>query len=108
MSTLTASALLARIQELSDQYDNPDALARDYALEALREGRPLFWTKSKYHNQRALQLHVDALLYGVSVAVAKDPRRGEWLDTLIPLTPAAEAALEQARWFVAGHVEAAE
>jgi hypothetical protein len=99
---------LRAIRALADQFDSRESGGEDLALDALQAGRPVFWTSARYHNQRALTLHHRALQLGLAAAIAEDPRRTEEINTLIPLSPAAENALEEARWQIAGMQIAAE
>ena len=87
-------------------YDNPESHDEDKAIDALREGRPAFWTTATYHNQAA-RLTVEwanGKTLGEALARFADDRSivearhtMRLLDTLIPLHGAAIRALLEAR-----------
>lgn len=77
-------------------YDNDDALARRFALEAFEDDRPAYWTTAGYSAQRACLLQLAAHRMSLSDALAgtyhRDDRAAA-LDTLIPLNDQAAVAL---------------
>jgi hypothetical protein len=91
----------ARLAVAIDLHENDDALARRHALAACGAGRPAFWTTASYHSQKACALHLAAhTLPTLQTALADaygfdlgTDAQAAALDTLIPLNPAAVAAL---------------
>lgn len=108
ISTLDVAGLIRAIRHYGEMHDSYDTFQADKAIDAFQHGRPVFWSTARYHNQTACCLHSEANRIGLAATLAEHPDFAEWLDTLIALTPSAKAALEEARWQVAGMRVAAE
>ena len=108
IATLDVAGLLRAIRVHAEQHNSGDTYAEGKAIEALQQGRPVFWTTARYHNQAACCLHYDANRDGLAAALEANPHFAAHIGTLIPLTPSATVALEEARWQIAGGLQAAE
>lgn len=90
-------------------YDNEDAVMRDRAIDAIAEGRAVFWTTAKYHNAAAYSLCY-ALNDGVDIVRAVENTYPAWkidsripsLETIVPLNRKAVNALSLAYAEMAG------
>jgi len=108
LTTLDVPGLIRQIRALAEQHGGEDTYAEGLAIDAFQAGRPVFWTRAGYSNQAAGILLDKTHQLGLAVALTAYPRGAEYIETLIPLTPSAEAALEEARWQIAGARMAAE
>jgi len=86
-----------RLADAVDLYDNDDTVARRVALTADARGDAAFWTKARYHSQRACQLQIAANQMPLRNALRATYKLGsDWvaaLETLLPLNGKAAAAL---------------
>lgn len=104
-STLDVPGLIRAIRHHAELHNSYDTFQEEKAIEALQAGRPVFWSSAQYSNQAAMILHTRANCDGLAAALAEHPHFAEWIETLIPLTPSAEVALEEARWQIAGALQ---
>lgn len=98
------AAAIRLISAASELFQNGDTRAQDAALEAFQDGRPAYWSKGVYSNQRASRLLWVANRFSLDTAlrqIADDhpsyaARAPYLLGTLIPLNLEAMHAIERA------------
>lgn len=86
----------ALIDELSDRFENEDALARRKATNAYTHDAPAYWTRATYHSQKACALQIAVHEMTLPRALTMTYHGGDHiaaLDTLIPLNEPAAIAM---------------
>jgi hypothetical protein len=86
----------ALIDELSDRFENEDALARRKATNAYTHDAPAYWTRASYHAQKACALQIAVHETSLPNALRQAYHGGDYiaaLDTLIPLNEQSAIAM---------------